>query len=96
MSSLQCKDIPDATFLAAVRSTPAVSPIGWRLAWKVHETLNAAMGVEIPTNLLMAKARRLESRGLLGGCTCGCRGDWHPSDECADRTYCCPPRTLTT
>lgn len=37
---------------------------------------------------------RLESRGLLGGCTCGCRGDWHPSDECDDPVYCCPPRTL--
>ncbi|AKZ59224.1 hypothetical protein SAM23877_6179 [Streptomyces ambofaciens ATCC 23877] len=91
---MQCKDIPDATFLDAVRTAPASSAIGWRNRWDVHEALEAVMGHEIPSNLLMAKARRLESRGLLGGCTCGCRGDWHPSDECGDRTYCCPPRTM--
>lgn len=90
---MQCKDIPDATFLDAVRTAPA-NCVGWRRTWDVHEALEAAMGQEIPLNLLMAKARRLESRGLLGGCTCGCRGDWHPSDECDDRMCCCPPRTL--
>jgi hypothetical protein len=86
---MQCKDIPDAVFLAAVRAAPAVV-IGWRMRWDVHNELEAALGFEVPEKLLMAKARKLESRGLLGGCTCGCRGDWHPSSEC-DEPMCCPP-----
>ncbi|MFB7114103.1 hypothetical protein [Streptomyces sp. NPDC056291] len=89
MSRLQCKDIPDATFLDAVRASPA-GVVGWRTRFDVHEKVEEAIGQEIPTNLLMAKARRLESRGLLGGCTCGCRGDWHPSDECTLGEVCCP------
>ncbi|MFJ3248381.1 hypothetical protein [Streptomyces sp. NPDC086782] len=87
---MQCKDIPDDVFLAAVRAVPTSSPVGWRTRWDVHGKLEDALGFEVPEKLLMAKARKLESRGLLGGCTCGCRGDWHPSDECADRTICCP------
>ncbi len=89
---MQCKDIPDAVFLDAVRAAPA-NVAGWRTRFDVHERLEEALDVEIPLNLLMAKARRLEARGLLGGCTCGCRGDWHPSDECGDSVYCCPPRS---
>lgn len=89
MNRLQCKDIPDVTFLDAVRAVPGNSA-GWRTTWDVHGALEDIMGQEIPLNLLMAKARKLETRGLLGGCTCGCRGDWHPSDECDDRVYCCP------
>lgn len=87
---MQCKDIPDATFLDAVRAAPG-GVVGWRLRWEVHAALEEALGVDVPEKLLMAKARRLESRGLLGGCTCGCRGDWHPSDECTNPVYCCPP-----
>jgi hypothetical protein len=87
---MQCKDIPDETFLDAVRSAPPSAAIGWRNRWDVHQALEELTGIDIPEKLLMAKARRLESRGLLGGCTCGCRGDWHPSDACDDPTYCCP------
>jgi hypothetical protein len=53
----------------------------------VQETLETSFG-HVPTNLLLAKARKVEAKGLLGGCTCGCRGDWHPSDGC--KTGCCP------
>lgn len=84
---MQCKDVPDHVFMAAVREAPA-GVIGWRLRWDVHERLEGALGCEIPEKLLMAKARRLEARGLLGGCTCGCRGDWHPSDECGAPGCC--------
>ncbi|MEU3285639.1 hypothetical protein [Streptomyces longwoodensis] len=87
---LQCKDIPDDVFIGAVRTAPASVALGWRNRWDVHEALEAVMGRDIPYNLLMAKARKLEVKGLLGGCTCGCRGDWHPSDECDDPMYCCP------
>lgn len=88
---MQCKDIPDAVFLGAVRAASS-TPSGWSMRWDVQTALEVALGcVDVPDKLLLAKARRLESRGLLGGCTCGCRGDWHPSEECV--SGCCR-RTL--
>jgi hypothetical protein len=76
---MQCKDIPDQVFLDAVRRTPSRGAVGWRLRWEVQEELGRAIG-SIPTNLFLAKARRLIARGFLGGCGCGCRGDWYPTD----------------
>ncbi|OSC76466.1 hypothetical protein B5180_01545 [Streptomyces sp. BF-3] len=89
MKRMQCKDIPDQTFVEAVRRT---TPVGtsWRMRWDVHTELESVFG-PIPDNLFMAKARRLIDRGLIGGCPCGCRGDFHPSDECLSPGYCCRP-----
>jgi hypothetical protein len=88
---MQCKDIPDETFLDAVRRTPG-TPVGnWRMRWKVQAELEKQTG-PIPENLFLAKVRRLFARGLLGGCDCGCRGDYHLSEECNDPEHCCPPR----
>lgn len=30
----------------------------------------------VPTKLLLAKLEHMERRGLIDGCTCGCRGDF--------------------
>lgn len=86
---MQCKDLPDMVFLDALRDTPGVGgrPSAWRMRWDVHDTLEEHVG-PVPLNLLLAKARKLEAAGKLGGCTCGCRGDWHPADECND-PFCC-------
>jgi hypothetical protein len=82
---MQCKDIPDEVFLQAVRRTRSTrgdtDPGGWRMRWDVHATLEAEMG-PIPVKLLLAKASRLMDRGLLGGCPCGCRGDYHLPEGC--------------
>jgi hypothetical protein len=85
---MQCKDIPDSVFIDAVRATRSLGRI-WRMSWEVHAELESRVG-EVPWTLLLAKARKLIARGLLGGCYCGCRGDWHPSDEC-DNPQCCKP-----
>lgn len=89
MKRMQCKDIPDQTFVDAVRRT---TPVGtsWRTRWDVATELEDAIG-PVPDNLFMAKARRLMARGLIGGCPCGCRGDFHPADECLSPGYCCRP-----
>lgn len=86
---MKCKDIPDATFLDAVRRTAGTPSQNWRMRWDVQATLEAAIG-PVPENLFMAKARRLSVRKLLGGCPCGCRGDFHPADECRAPGMCCP------
>lgn len=91
---MQCKDIEDEVFVTAVRSAPASSSARWRTRWDVHNALEEVIG-PVPENLFMAKARRLISRGLIGGCPCGCRGNWHPADECYGPEYCCdPPSTI--
>lgn len=72
---LQCKDIPDAVFLAAVDAAPGGR---WKMRWDVHDHLEAQLGRPLPVNLVIAKARRLILRGVLHGCAgCTCRGDWH-------------------
>lgn len=39
---------------------------------------------------LLGEARKTrEGPDKRGGCPCGCRGDYHPADECYDRQYCC-------
>jgi hypothetical protein len=91
---MQCKDVPDDAFLDAVRRTPGTAAMHWRMRWDVRNTLEAALG-PIPINLFLAKARRLIARGLLGGCDCGCRGDYHLPDECND-PLCCDQEPAVT
>lgn len=42
--------------------------------WQVEETF--AQSHAAPVKVTFAKLRRLTKRGLLAGCTCGCRGDF--------------------
>ncbi|MFB7823849.1 hypothetical protein [Streptomyces hydrogenans] len=87
MRRLQCKGIPDETFREAVRRAP-VRGVTWRLAWDVREELGRLLDVEeLPWNLFLAKARKLVAAGKIGGCPCGCRGDFHLPEECAGT--CC-------
>jgi hypothetical protein len=43
----------------------------WCLIWDLEERLP-----QYPRKVIMAKCRSLIRRGLLTGCTCGCRGDF--------------------
>lgn len=38
-------------------------------------------GIETPTKLVKAKMDNLIRRGLVDGCTCGCRGDFELTDK---------------
>ncbi|MCX5137560.1 hypothetical protein OOK06_36445 [Streptomyces sp. NBC_00340] len=87
---MQCKDIPDAVLLDAVRRTPGVGGGTWRMRWDVQAALDEALG-PVPENLFLAKVRRLFAKGLMGGCDCGCRGDYHLPDECSYPDMCCAP-----
>ena len=75
---MKCADIADDVFLAAVDATDSMHPgMSWRSRWAVRETLEARLGIEVPENLFMAKARKLVAKKKLHGCPCGCRGDFH-------------------
>ncbi|MCX4886064.1 hypothetical protein [Streptomyces sp. NBC_00847] len=91
---MQCKDIPDAAFVDAVRARAAGSA-HWAMAWDVLEELEETVG-PVPRNLFFAKARRLVARGLIGGCPCGCRGDFHVPEACIDPSRCCNPAPVLT
>lgn len=78
---MQAKDIPDVRMLTIVREEQqtradnwdggwphAVLP--WTHFWEVEERLP-----DIPPKVIRAKAAKLIKRGLMTGCTCGCRGD---------------------
>lgn len=45
-----------------------------------HSVLNA-MPEGTPEKLALAKMKMLVRRGWVGGCTCGCRGDFHLTPE---------------
>lgn len=99
---MQCKDIPDQAFLDAVLATPGVTgtdataPDSWRMRWMVRETLETALGHAIPEKLFLAKAKTLVRRGFLGGCGCGCRGDYHiPAAGSLGCCYACRRATAT-
>lgn len=89
MKRLQCKDIPDETVVEAVRRAPGTVFMAWRMSWDVHAELEELVG-EVPVNLFRAKIRKLIGRGLIGGCPCGCRCDFHLPEDCGDR-MCCGP-----
>lgn len=76
-ASAQAKDVPESVLLAVFRANPltffthyesAVSP----------SLLDAAPELRaFPRKVLAAKLASLVRRGLIDGCACGCRGDWH-------------------
>lgn len=90
---MQCKDIADEALCDAVRSTPQRWPLSpgaapWRMAWDVQAALETVTG-PVPDKLFLAKVRKLFAKGLLGGCHCGCRGDYHLTAECRSGAYGC-------
>ena len=44
-------------------------------------TVHDVMPPNTPAKVELAKLRQLRKRGLIGGCPCGCRGDWEITDK---------------
>lgn len=75
----QCKDIDDAavlTFLAQHQGRWST----WDEGYGYMPTVRDAMPPKTPPKLQLAKMRQLMRRGLVGGCDCGCRGDFEITD----------------
>lgn len=75
MKRPKASDIPDAD---AIRAVWEVSDGGehWAMAWLVDEKFP-----DMPAKVVQAKLSKLMGRGLLDGCDCGCRGDFHLTRE---------------
>lgn len=46
-----------------------------------HNSIENAMPSSVPRKLVLAKMRQLIKRGLVSGCTCGCRGEFELTDK---------------
>ena len=72
---VQAKHLADAEVLAVLTTN-------WALTCEV-----AAHFSHLPFKVVLAKLRQLHRRGLVHGCPCGCRGDWHLPDTCPPGAY---------
>jgi hypothetical protein len=76
---VKASDIPDRDVLAFLAKHQG--------RWSTHgdghsmPTVQDAMPPGTPYKVQLAKMRQLHRRGFVGGCACGCRGDWEITDE---------------
>jgi len=75
---MQCKDIPDRPILEFLAKHGGVG-----CTWLVRDgdaagprCVLTAMPAATPPKLALAKMRALIRRGIVSGCSCGCRGDF--------------------
>lgn len=75
---LQCKDIPDIRVLEFLSRQPE----RWHTWYAGFEnSVQNGMPEGTPEKLALAKMVMLINRGLVGGCPCGCRGDFVITDK---------------
>ena len=84
---MQAKDIPAETILGIVREynegRAADRVIKWGdenvlitgKRWCLFRDIEERIP-DVPPKVILAKCRNLIKRGMLGGCGCGCRGDF--------------------
>ncbi len=76
---MKCSDLSDKDILTFLSKHQG--------KWCTHGEPNITPSVQdamppgTPFKLQLAKMRILHKRGFVGGCTCGCRGDWEITDK---------------
>lgn len=70
---MQCKDIPERPILELLLKS---GPHWCNWYFGDEYDVRNAMPPGIPEKLILAKMKNLIRRGLVGGCDCGCRGDF--------------------
>jgi hypothetical protein len=89
----QYKDLKDDAFLGAVCRAARGRAVA--SARDVQAELESVLG-PVPPGLFFAKARWLIARRVLGGCACGCQGDFHLPRNCPTPEECCDRVSLPT
>jgi hypothetical protein len=72
---MQAKDIPEQPILDFI-SKQNGAWCTWGNGYSMP-TVQDAMPPGTPAKLQLAKMKQLIKRGLVKGCGCGCRGDFH-------------------
>jgi len=75
---MQCKDIQDKPILKFLQNMGRACTHG---SSHFTPTVQDAMPDGTPRKLQLAKMRMLLKRGLIEGCTCGCRGDFEITEK---------------
>jgi hypothetical protein len=84
----QAKDVPETVVLELLRRKPGT----W---WSIDNAWGGGPGgdgmpgmvqhapelADFPWAVINAKLDSMRRRGLVDGCSCGCRGDWHVYGE---------------
>lgn len=94
---IQAKDIDDRRVLTIIsdlmaaeyRERPRPDEYLWTMVWDIEKRLP-----DVPGKVLAAKLEALVRRGLIDGCTCGCRGDFFLLP--AGRAFLDPPQDTHT
>jgi hypothetical protein len=82
---MQAKDIDDKAILEYLYDKQGE----WTCLWMGHfkdkdpsaTDVYYAMPENTPHKVALAKMKSLHKRGLVGGCPCGCRGDFEITDK---------------
>jgi hypothetical protein len=75
----QAKDIDDTAVLAVIDEKKARENL-WTHTWDLEKAFP-----NIPAKVMRAKMASLIRRGLVTGCTCGCRGDFERVETVTER-----------
>lgn len=74
---MQCKDIMDRPILEFLNTLD-----NWGTLFPGFDnSVSLAMPKETPEKLVMAKMNMMIRRGVVSGCTCGCRGDYEITEN---------------
>lgn len=72
MTRVQAKNVSDTQVLDAMAATRGRNGVPrWSTLWDVQEGL-----ASVPPKVVLAKLRSMIKRKVIGGCACGCRGDF--------------------
>lgn len=70
---ISAKDIPDEKALDAIRSTKGKWGVpDWSMTGDIQANLN-----QYPPKVVLAKLKSLVKRQVIGGCACGCKGNFY-------------------
>lgn len=64
---MKAADVDEKRVLAVIRANAPK----WTMTYQLEREFP-----EVPYKVLLAKMRSLVKRGIIGGCACGCRGDF--------------------
>lgn len=79
---MQCKDIPNLPILQFLLKADYKPNRPWATWFERYDnSVTRAMPKGVPENLVRAKMNMLIRRGLVDGCSCGCRGDYEITDK---------------
>lgn len=88
MRRFQAKHVDEAAILRMLLANAGVWHTHWNgfapFAWGNPKDVGPLFPgpLEYPDKVIRAKLSSMERRGLIDGCDCGCRGDWHVPTPC--------------